>query len=236
MTPVEGRSLLRGGILLLTLAVLRLGLAHVRTPGGFLPEGGTELEVLLSESREVQSAEARRSAPMGPGETLDPNRCDEEDFDRLPGVGPATAQALVLDREENGGFYGPDDLLRVAGIGPAKLSRIRPFLDFSGGMPLELRRGASRGGEPSIEGGGWPDRGESPGGRGSPSVRRPVDLNRAPSEELETLPGIGPALAERIIESRMKDGPFRAADDLLRVPGIGPSTLLKIRSLVIPKG
>jgi competence protein ComEA len=236
MTPVEGRSLLRGGILLLTLAGLRLGLAQVRTPGGVLPEGGTELEVLLSKSREVQSDEARRSAPMGPGETLDPNRCGEEDFDRLPGVGPATARALVLDRDENGGFNGPDDLLRVAGIGPAKLSRIRPFLDFSGSMPLELRRGTSKGGKASIQDGGLPGRRESPGTRGSSSFRRPVDLNRAPSEELQTLPGIGPALAERIIESRMKDGPFRVSDDLLRVPGIGPSTLSRIRSLVVPQG
>jgi competence protein ComEA len=59
-----------------------------------------------------------------------------------------------------------------------------------------------------------------------------VDVNRASAAELETLPGIGPALARRIMESRAEDGPFRTADDLLRVRGIGPATLERIRGLV----
>jgi competence ComEA-like helix-hairpin-helix protein len=124
----------------------------------------------------------------------------------------------------------------VAGIGPAKLSKIRPYLDFSGGMPLELRRKAPRGGMHSSERGESPPGGTSPDSAVGSGLRRPVDLNRASSKELHTLPGIGPALADRILESRMKDGPFRASDDLLRVPGIGPSTLSRIRNLVIPSG
>ncbi len=236
MTPSEGRSLLRGGILLLTLALLRLGLSHPGIPGGAPTDGVSELDRLLAESLEVQTDEARRAAPLGPGERLDPNRCGEEDFDRLPGVGPATARALVEDRKARGGFTSADDLLRVPGIGPGKLTKIRPYLDFSGGMPLELRRGAAERGVPSPGNGGGRKGGESPGQTDGPPVRSPVDLNRAPSQELQTLPGIGPVLAERIIESRLNDGPFRTSEELLRVPGIGPSTLARIRSLVIPQG
>lgn len=56
-----------------------------------------------------------------------------------------------------------------------------------------------------------------------------LDPNRASLAQLQTLPGIGPALAERIAEERAQ-GPFREAEDLLRVRGIGPAKLEKLRS------
>ena len=50
---------------------------------------------------------------------------------------------------------------------------------------------------------------------------RRIDVNAAGIEELARLPGIGPALAERIVADRAAHGPFRQAQDLERVPGIG---------------
>jgi competence protein ComEA len=50
----------------------------------------------------------------------------------------------------------------------------------------------------------------------------PVELNRASAEELAALPGIGPALARRIVEWRESHGPFRSAAELENVQGIGP--------------
>ena len=47
-----------------------------------------------------------------------------------------------------------------------------------------------------------------------------VDINSADQKELETLPGIGPALASRIIEHREKNGLFQRAEELMNVPGI----------------
>jgi competence protein ComEA len=49
---------------------------------------------------------------------------------RLPGVGPVLAQRILEDRAQAGRYRGPDDLLRVPGIGPAKLARLRPHLVF----------------------------------------------------------------------------------------------------------
>ncbi|WP_460720712.1 ComEA family DNA-binding protein [Microbacterium aureliae] len=60
----------------------------------------------------------------------------------------------------------------------------------------------------------------------------PVDLNTADAGALETLPRIGPALAERIIDWRTRNGGFRSVDDLLAVPGIGETILEGLRDLV----
>jgi competence protein ComEA len=66
---------------------------------------------------------------------------------------------------------------------------------------------------------------------GAPGAPRPgggedgttlVNLNAATAADLETLPGIGPALAERIIAYRTEHGGFRRVEDLLEVAGIGP--------------
>jgi len=70
---------------------------------------------------------------------------------------------------------------------------------------------------------------------GSPSVpdaSAPVDVNMAGLDELDTLPGIGPATATAIIQYRDENGPFASVDDLESVPGIGPVTLEAIRELV----
>lgn len=61
-----------------------------------------------------------------------------------------------------------------------------------------------------------------------------VDLNTADAATLETLPRIGPAMAQRIIDHRTAHGPFAAADDLLAVSGIGAKTLEALRPLVAP--
>jgi competence protein ComEA len=59
-----------------------------------------------------------------------------------------------------------------------------------------------------------------------------VDVNVATLEELNSLPGIGPAYAQRIIEYRTTHGPFQDIEDLAQVKGIGPATLEKIRDRV----
>jgi competence protein ComEA len=62
------------------------------------------------------------------GGPVDINRADAAALDLLPGVGPATAEAIVRHRDENGPFATVDDLLDVAGIGPAKLEALRDLV------------------------------------------------------------------------------------------------------------
>ena len=75
------------------------------------------------------------------------------------------------------------------------------------------------------------------GGRGTSSTANSlIDLNTASAQELESLPGIGPVMAGRIVAHREVNGPFAAVDDVQDVPGIGPKTLESIRSLVTVSG
>jgi competence protein ComEA len=55
-----------------------------------------------------------------------------------------------------------------------------------------------------------------------------LDLNRARAEELRLLPGIGPKLAQRIVDERARRGGYRRIDDLLAVKGIGQATLARM--------
>lgn len=57
-------------------------------------------------------------------------------------------------------------------------------------------------------------------------------LNSATADELDTLPGIGPSLAQQIISYRETRGPFTSVEQLTDVPGIGPSKLEQLRPLV----
>ncbi len=230
---MEGRSLVRGGGLLLLLSLIRMGIGAGPGHSPLMPDAADERAALQEESRADREEKARRSRPLEADERLDPNRSPEEELDRLPGVGPSVAEAVVAHRTAEGGYRRPEDLLDVRGIGPATLEKIRPHLDFSRGVPLELARRGPRPGDGHGADGVRRLTG-SPGGKGATAAPGPerIDLNRAGSRELQTLPGIGPALAERILASRAREGPFREPDDLLRVPGIGPVTLARLRGRI----
>jgi competence protein ComEA len=70
------------------------------------------------------------------------------------------------------------------------------------------------------------------GGAGSPTA--PVDLNTATPEQLDTLPGVGPQTAAKIIAFRQEHGPFHSVEELDAVPGIGPARIEQLKGLVLP--
>lgn len=210
MHDAEARALKRAVVILLLVSSARWAWARAEPAAG--PAGDDVLEELLEDSRVAADEAQARSEPLGEGERIDPNRADEVQLDRLPGVGPATARAIVRAREEGAVFRRPDDLTRVRGIGPATVERLTGLLDL-----------------------------DRPPARATATVASPaapvptVDVNRAGQKELQGLPGIGPALAERILAERGKRM-FTSVDDLLRVPGIGPATLERMRGSVRVSG
>lgn len=60
-----------------------------------------------------------------------------------------------------------------------------------------------------------------------------IDINTASASELDTLEGIGPAIAERIIEYRTRNGSFKSIDELCEVSGISNNTLRKIKDYIV---
>ena len=85
-------------------------------------------------------------------------------------------------------------------------------------------------GVPAAPGSAPPGPGSAPrAGRGAGG---PLDLNTAGVAELDALPGIGPVLAQRIVDHRTREGPFTSVDQLDDVPGIGPSIAAELAGLV----
>ncbi len=84
-----------------------------------------------------------------------------------------------------------------------------------------------------------PHRGEEnppvqPPSRQSPTTGK-VNINTADQSELETLPGIGPNLAKRIVDYRQAHGPFAQIEEIMNVSGIGPALFEKIRDSITTK-
>jgi competence protein ComEA len=92
--------------------------------------------------------------------------------------------------------------------------------EFAKGVTVRGAPGAGPAGAPS--GGGAA---VAPGGA-------PIDLNTADATQLDTLPGVGPSTAAKIVADREANGPFASVDDLGRVSGIGPKKLDSLRDLV----
>ncbi len=72
------------------------------------------------------------------------------------------------------------------------------------------------------------------GGAASTGSPAKVSLASATLEQLDTLPGIGPVTAQKILDWRQTHGPLRSVDDLDAIPGIGPARVEQLRDLVTP--
>lgn len=128
---------------------------------------------------------------------LDLNRAGQADLETLPGIGPSKARAILETRSRVGGFRRVEDLDAVPGIGAKTLESLRPHVEVTG--------------QPTAD----------PPAAASEAMGPVVYLNRATLAELDSLEGVGPVLAERILADRVINGPFRRIDDLTRVRGVG---------------
>lgn len=156
-----------------------------------------------------------------------------------PTITPApTATPLVLQVYVSGAVVNPDVYALPAG------SRVKQAIEAAGGFAddafqagINLAQPLSDGqqvyvpreGETSapaaiVSGASIASLSGSPGGR--------ININIASVEELTTLPGIGPAMAGRIIEYRERNGGFRTIEDIKKVKGIGDATFEKIKDQI----
>ena len=164
---------------------------------------------------------------------LDLNKARRADLVQLPNIGPALAERIEAYRSDNGGFASVEELTKVKGIGPAILQRLRPFVYVKADDEAESTDTDT--GKPEMRVSAYPpaagDASKTPGKNKVANLKGPINLNRASQAELRQLPGIGPTLSLRIIETR-DQRPFAAVEELRRVKGIGVKTLEKLRPLV----
>lgn len=149
------------------------------------------------------------------------NTASSAELETLPGIGPSKAAAIIQHREQFGPFKSLNDLDNVPGIGPATLTNIQAMVEFGDG--------AAPGGAPSSPQAtaAATNPTATPASVAAPPVAAGgrVNINTASAAQLEGLPGIGPAKAAAILQSREQAGPFASCEDLGRVSGIGPATI-----------
>jgi competence protein ComEA len=160
---------------------------------------------------------------------IDLNKASHAELLQLPGVGEKTAQRIEDQRHAPSDFRQTDDLARVPNTGReqakklAQLGRIlnsetpedSAFADLEEEGTLPGSRRTSSGKKATVD-------------KSSKLAAGLIDLNRASAGELYLVPGIGPTVAERILDERAR-GPFKSVDDLRRVHGIGAKTLERLR-------
>jgi competence protein ComEA len=127
---------------------------------------------------------------------------------RTPGVVRLPAGSRVLDAVAAAGGANK-------GVDLSGLNLARPLVD---GEQVLVGVPPPAGAEPAAPSGG--------------TTAGPVNLNTATTEQLEALPGIGPALAGRIVGWRTEHGRFTSVEELQEVSGIGPATMAELADLV----
>ncbi len=148
---------------------------------------------------------------------VDLNFADSKLLQQLPGVGPQLADRIVSYRKIHGPFRRLEDLKEVHGIGDTTLERLLYHL-----IVVSNERKSDN---------------ESERYRYLRSSTKElssdlIDLNQAGLNELQKLPGIGPVLAQRILDDRTKHGLYETVYDLSRIAGIKTKTIEKIMPYV----
>jgi competence protein ComEA len=118
-----------------------------------------------------------------------------------------------------------DAITRAGGaVRKADLAQVNLAAPLADGEQIVVPK---RGAPGSVGGAGTP-------GTGPGATTAPVQLSTATLEQLDTLPGVGPVTAQKILDYREKHGAFSSVDELDAVPGIGPKRLDQLRDLVVP--
>lgn len=202
LNATERRTLGLASAMVVVGAIVRMSTAPGPADVGWAPADSTDsrIEAVRLDVAAAIDRKEEAEKPLGEGETIDVNTASAAQLDRVPGVGPVTASAIVHHRETVSRFSSMAQLEAVPGIGPTSVRRLAPYLRLGAGDEPVSRKASER-----------------------------INVNLAQVDDLQQITGIGPVLASRIVEVRSRLGRFATPEDLLLVPGIGPVILAKLR-------
>ena len=125
-----------------------------------------------------------------------------------------------------------DVVVAAGGFTPeADLERINQALELKDQQHIHVPRLNEENPPPPVQ--DAPDSGSTVGGSGPASaVGEYININTATLDQLDTLPGIGPAIGQRIIDYREKIGGFKRIEEITQVSGIGEATFAKIKDSI----
>lgn len=199
----------------------------------------------LAEAQEKKTQVQEQTPAQGKHSRVDVNSADVKTLETLPGIGPATAQRIIEGRP----YKTLADLGKVKGLSKAKLDVIKDDVVFGSattpttGTPKKEKparsttASESKAGQQTIAA---PAEQSAPkknqvvpstsngGASGSLKPGEKININKATAEELDGLPGIGPAKAKAIIDYRTQNGEFKTIEDIQKVRGIKAGVFSKI--------
>ncbi|MCL9761749.1 ComEA family DNA-binding protein [Frankia sp. AiPa1] len=148
-----------------------------------------------------------------------------------PGVVRLPAGARVVDALDRAGGVLPGTDTTAVALARVLVDGEQILVDGRPGAPTAASAavGASAGGTVAAGGSGAAASGA---GGGAAGVGNPLDLNSATAEQLDALPGVGPVLAQRIVQWRTEHGPFRSPQQLGEVTGVGDKRLTDLLPLI----
>jgi competence protein ComEA len=192
-------------------------------------EGGDDAHARHSGSGSADEAEKTEApAPTGP---IKINEVTVEELVayKVSGLGQATAEGIIEYRDAHGPFRSVEDVDKAPRVGEALLAKLQDKgLDF-GDVPPPPAADATEATAPSTAPASGGTASKPPTASAAPAPGGKINVNTATAEQLEALNGVGPSTAQKIVEYRAANGPFKSVDELDNVPGIGPATIAKFR-------
>ena len=203
----------------------------------------------MAQAQEKKTPAQAQAPTKGKKSQVDVNSADVKTLESLPGIGPVLAQRIIEGRP----YKTLADLGKVKGLSKAKLDAIKDDLTF-GPAPTPAKETAKK--EKAVKPTATAESKALPQttpataqqaapkkdqtapststGRAASSLTpgQKININTATAEELDRLPGIGPAKAKAIIDYRNQNGDFKTSEDIQKVKGIKAGEFSKIKDFI----
>ena len=205
----------------------------------------------VAQAQEKNTPAQAQTPTQGKKSQVDVNSADVKTLETLPGIGPVLAQRIIEGRP----YKTLADLGKVKGLSKAKLDAIKDDVTF-GSAPTPAKETAKKAkGQPTAHTTTaeskapqqtTPATAQQTGPKkdqvapststgpasGSLTPGQKININKATAEELDRLPGIGPAKAKAIIDYRNQNGDFKTIEDIQKVKGIKAGEFSKITDFI----